>query len=1042
MAVEVATAYVSIVPSARGFTANLRQQIGSGVALGNQLGDETGKGFLGSFGKAIAGVGATIAAAFAIDKIIDVGAGAFRVAADFQQTRIAFEGLLGDVTLADEKLRELQEFAASTPFDFEQVSEAGRKLLSFGIDAERIIPILTNIGNAAATLGASSYDINLVTRALGQITSKGRVQLEELNQIAEAFPGFNPIRALAEGIGVSTAEFTEKLSQPGGALVAFGLTGAQAVDILIDAMGNMPAAAGAMERQAATLNGTIEKFRDTLKIIAIETLEPFLPGLAAGLNSMIPLVERAGAALPGLIQGGVSALGAGFDDLRAAIEVAAPVVVGLFDYVIRNQDAFAVAAAGVLTFAAAAKTITTTTAAVSTAQASIQAAGGIMALLGSQLGSLAPILASPLGIVIAVVAAVAAAFAVAYFKIEPFREAVDGVARVVRDVAVAAFERFVDVLPAVGRFLADVGARLVDAGRAVVDFALAVRDGAVAGFRALVDAGGDVASTVIRALTPLARWVDENLVGTFLAAADFVDAFIDLASNNIRNFFSAVGDVASFIGRFIDFPVAFEAIADVVLGVVLPAFEFAGRAISGFADVVVALVEVALPIVETFARGLWEVVKFNFILLKNIVEAGLGVLRGLFTLFAGIFRGDWERIWTGLTTIVTSVFGNLYDVLVGLFNGVKGIIVAAFQNFPELVSALFNLLAVIGSHLASITVAVASWIGQVLTQVILPGMVSWAGGLTEWFVTTAIPWFLEKSAVFLGTIITWMIDTIGIIAAHALEWAVALTDWVIKSAIPWVVEHSAVFLATMIQWVIDAAGDLARQAVDLAVSLSEWVVESAIPWVLDGLARFLSAIVGWVASSASALVGHVVALATALISFAANAAARVPGAMEAFAAALFGWLGGLPGRILAAVGDLSGILYGVGQDMIAGMINGVRSMAGALRDSVVNVVTSPIDVAKGVLGIDSPSKVFMQLGEWTGEGFALGLANSVGMVNVSAADMTTQMAAGAAPSVASYQAPVLSSDDQQSNDVRVDQHIYLSGRLIQRELVSLERSGR
>ena len=69
-------------------------------------------------------------------------------------------------------------------------------------------------------------------------------------------------------------------------------------------------------------------------------------------------------------------------------------------------------------------------------------------------------------------------------------------------------------------------------------------------------------------------------------------------------------------------------------------------------------------------------------------------------------------------------------------------------------------------------------------------------------------------------------------------------------------------------------------------------------------------------------------------------------------------------------------LSSIGSNMIKGLINGVKSMASNLVSSVKGVVTGAIDAAKSVLKIRSPSRVFMEMGEFTNEGFIKGIENT------------------------------------------------------------------
>lgn len=75
-----------------------------------------------------------------------------------------------------------------------------------------------------------------------------------------------------------------------------------------------------------------------------------------------------------------------------------------------------------------------------------------------------------------------------------------------------------------------------------------------------------------------------------------------------------------------------------------------------------------------------------------------------------------------------------------------------------------------------------------------------------------------------------------------------------------------------------------------------------------------------------------------------------------------------------AVNVLKGInLFSIGKNMIQGLINGIKNMAGNVVGAIGSVVNGAISKAKKTLGINSPSKLFTQFGKWTGEGLAIGI---------------------------------------------------------------------
>ena len=55
--------------------------------------------------------------------------------------------------------------------------------------------------------------------------------------------------------------------------------------------------------------------------------------------------------------------------------------------------------------------------------------------------------------------------------------------------------------------------------------------------------------------------------------------------------------------------------------------------------------------------------------IANVLSATLDVLVGLFDIFAGIFTGDWSRVWDG----VKEVFGGVWDFVVNTFNNFIGV---------------------------------------------------------------------------------------------------------------------------------------------------------------------------------------------------------------------------------------------------------------------------------------------------------------------------------------------------------------------------------
>lgn len=275
MAVELASAYVSIIPSAKGIKSSLASELRPLEDEGTRVGERTGRNFGRTFTASV-GAAATRGALLLAGGLTLAGVAGIKVAADFEQTQIAFEGLLGGAEQAKSVLDELRDFAAHTPFEFTGLTDAAKTLLGVGFAAEDIIPTMSTLGNVAATLGVGEEGIRGVVRALGQIKGKGKVSAEELQQISEQIPGFSAIESIAKGLGVTVPEAFDQISK--------GLVPAdQGIQAILAGMESFPGAAGAMERQSKTLNGVISTFKDTLATTAIDFITPYLPAISSGV---------------------------------------------------------------------------------------------------------------------------------------------------------------------------------------------------------------------------------------------------------------------------------------------------------------------------------------------------------------------------------------------------------------------------------------------------------------------------------------------------------------------------------------------------------------------------------------------------------------------------------------------------------------------------------------------------------------------------------------------------------------------------------------
>lgn len=80
-------------------------------------------------------------------------------------------------------------------------------------------------------------------------------------------------------------------------------------------------------------------------------------------------------------------------------------------------------------------------------------------------------------------------------------------------------------------------------------------------------------------------------------------------------------------------------------------------------------------------------------------------------------------------------------------------------------------------------------------------------------------------------------------------------------------------------------------------------------------------------------------------------------------------------------------LVQAGKDLIAGLKKGIQDKAREIAEAARSVVQRAVDAAKNALGINSPSRVFMEIGRFTDEGFVVGLERYSSKVAKSATEV-------------------------------------------------------
>jgi len=117
-----------------------------------------------------------------------------------EQLRVQLDTLTGR---GQETFQKLNKWAAQMPVNTEKAIDVFKRLQAMGLDPT--LKTMTRLTDASMALTGSTQGLQQISRALGQISVKGKVSAEELNQLAEA--GYNARETLKKQFNLAAQDF-------------------------------------------------------------------------------------------------------------------------------------------------------------------------------------------------------------------------------------------------------------------------------------------------------------------------------------------------------------------------------------------------------------------------------------------------------------------------------------------------------------------------------------------------------------------------------------------------------------------------------------------------------------------------------------------------------------------------------------------------------------------------------------------------------------------------------------------------------------------
>lgn len=198
------------------------------------------------------------------------------------KAKASLEVLTGSAENASKMIEELREIDARSPLTMDAALQAGRTLMSFGVNVDEVIPRLRQLGDVT---GADNERFKSMALAFAQVSAAGRLQGQDLRQMIDA--GFNPLQEISRKTGESLVQLKERME-------AGGIASKEVADAFDSVTAKGGKFEGMMDKLGQTASGKWGQAMSKIKQIGVQigdSLAPLIVNIADLIMEWAPLLD-------------------------------------------------------------------------------------------------------------------------------------------------------------------------------------------------------------------------------------------------------------------------------------------------------------------------------------------------------------------------------------------------------------------------------------------------------------------------------------------------------------------------------------------------------------------------------------------------------------------------------------------------------------------------------------------------------------------------------------------------------------------------------
>lgn len=390
-----------------------------------------------------------------------------------------------------------------------------------------------------------------------------------------------------------------------------------------------------------------------------------------------------------------------------------------------------------------------------------------------------------------------------------------------------------------------------------------------------------------------------------------------------------------------------------VLAVTVASFVVAFKAISIIIGIINAI-KTALMALKAI------MIVVNAVMMANPIGLIIAAIVALIAIFVVLwkkcawFRNFWIGLWNGIKAAFASVWNGLKATFTKVINWVK-------TNWKTILLFLVNPFAGAFKYLYDHSTKFRNFINNIINQVIgffkaIPGFLA---SLPEkiWGIIQKIPYYV-------GYAIGWIWGKY--IAFWQKIWQIATVD------IP-------NFVKTVINWIAQLPGKIWNTLKLVATKIVLWALDIVVKAKEAGK-NFVNSVINFFKTLPGRIWTFLVNAANKVITWKNNLVSKGKAAAKGLFNSIVNTLKSLPSKML-----------NIGKNIVQGLWNGIKNLKDWVISNIKGLGKGIIDGMKKALGIHSPSKKFMKLGQYSIIGYHKGIESKRAELNKALSNLSTDV---------------------------------------------------